>query len=111
MDKIDHNPVTFGPGSETETSLPYLENKPRRETKVDKLNEMMAAKAYDDPKATHIKTLHPTKGWRWVSIKRMINAGDIHHRMNIFWTTIALAAKAKAEREEAENGKNETAAT
>lgn len=80
-----------------ETSLPYLEEESkRRETKVDKLNENLAKTAYDDSKATHVKSLHPTKGFRKISLKRLLLNGDVYHRMNVFYTTIAKAAKAKA---------------
>lgn len=99
--------VTTTKGS-GEYVLPYLEDKgpKKRETKVDKLNEKLAAEGYDNKDATHIKVLHPTKGFRKVSIRRLITSGDLSHRMGIFWNTLAKAAKFKAE-SEAVDGKVE----
>lgn len=88
------------PPGTTEVDLPYLaEGAKRKETKVDKLNEQMATKAFDDEEATHVKVLHPTKGYRKVSIKRMLLPNSLQERLNLFYNTLAKAAKAKGEAE------------
>jgi len=79
---------------------PLNKIQPKIVSKLDRLNENLANECYNDPNATHVVQLHPTKGYRRKNIQNLLSSMNRQAMWNNFWGVIRRAQehnKSKAE--------------